>query len=361
MMARFRAQAPATGTAEASRPDTDPELLGIDPDIDERTTSIGRADVPPPPPSTPDRAERYARLTKRKIRHTNPVVAEAAVQAAATVACMFEYTAQTTENERMSTLARFAAWAAVGDVVDLDRALHKGIVDEYIVLCAHRAPRGLRECRNVLYNAGRLLHPNDFPPARVLPAPRPLRQEAASHHQIDRLYRCVASLPGTLGTQAQVLMDLCYGVGARSADFKTLRGTAITVMRSHSRAICVVELPNNAGGFRYVPVFDKKVNARLLGLAARVGDGLVLAPTKDIAERNIANRVSERLRKRGYPGISATALRNRWILDLAERIPATLLVQLADVLDMRVLADQRGKLPRYKVRHTIAVLEEARR
>jgi hypothetical protein len=194
-----------------------------------------------------------------------------------------------------------------------------------------------------------------------LPAPRPKRQKAASYDDIRKLYRLIQELPHALGTRVQVLADLSYGVGARPGDFKVLRGTAITTVRSHGRAICVVTLPNNAGGVRKVPVMESGINARLLALAARVGDDLVLAPDKEFAERNLVNRISEHMRRRGYPGVQPAALRNRWILDLAERIPAALLLQLADVLDVRVLADQRGQLPHYKVRHTITILQEALR
>jgi DNA-binding PucR family transcriptional regulator len=140
-----------------------------------------------------------------------------------------------------------------------------------------------------------------------------------------------------------------------------LRGTAITTVRSNGRAICVVSLPNSAGGVRQVPVLDAGVNARLLALAARAGNDLVLAPNREFAERNIVNRIGEDMRRRGYPGLQPAALRNRWILDLAERIPAALLLQLADVLDVRVLSDQRGQLPHYKVRHTITLLQEGPR
>jgi hypothetical protein len=106
-------------------------------------------------------------------------------------------------------------------------------------------------------------------------------------------------------------------------------------------------------------VIDPAISARLLELSARVGSGLVLTPDAEVAERNIANRVGEQLRDRGYPGLNFAALRNRWVLDLAERIPAALLIQLADLVDVRVLADQREQLRRYKTRHIITLMMEA--
>jgi hypothetical protein len=213
----------------------------------------------------------------------------------------------------------------------------------------------------VLYNAGRQFHPREFPPARVLPAPRLKREQAASYSEIASLYRFIWELPSALGMRALTLVDLAYGVGARSGDFKVLRGTAITTLRSGGRAACVVTLPNNAGGVRQVPVMDSGINTRLIELAARVGDGLVLCPNAEFAERNIVNRISEKLTRRGYPAICPQALRNRWVLDLAERIPAALLLQLADARDLRILADQRNQLPHYKTRHTITIMQEALR
>lgn len=157
----------------------------------------------------------------------------------------------------------------------------------------------------------------------------------------------------------QILLDLSYGAGARPADFRTLRGTAITGVTVDGRAIAVVSLPNLGGGVRQVPVVDPSISGRLLGLAANIGDRLVLAPHATVAERNIVNRVSEQLRSHGHAGLDPIALRNRWILDLAERVPAVLLQQLADVCELRILVDQRSSVTQFKLRHAITILNEA--
>ncbi len=355
-MARFKGPKRAKAAAVRSLEDVPAE-----PQLDEASALVLRAAVAPLPDPGPDRLERMRVLTGITIRHDDPQVAIDAVTQAATVRCMIEFTRTSTDVKACAELARFLGWAAVDGVVDARRALHRSGVDEYLTLQGYRRPRGLRECRQILYTAGRLFHPREFPPARVLPAPRPKRQTAASHDDIRKLYRLIQEMPPALGMRALALADLSYGVGARPADFKVLRGTAITTVRSDGRAICVVTLPNNAGGVRQVPVLDPGINGRLLALAARAGDDLVLAPNREFAERNIVNRIGEDMRRRGYPGPQPAALRNRWILDLAERIPAALLLQLADVLDIRVLADQRGQLPHYKVRHTITLLREGLR
>ncbi len=117
-------------------------------------------------------------------------------------------------------------------------------------------------------------------------------------------------------------------------------------------------LPNIHGGTRQVPVINPDISARLLEYAHRCGSGYLLATSTGKVERNAANRAGEHLRARGHHGFSPMALRNRWILDMAERIPASLLLQLADVCDLRVLADQRPLLPTYGIQHSIALLNE---
>ena len=331
----------------------------------------------PDSPSTADRAvalaavrelpavdtseqERRGRLLLLTVKAPTPEIGVAAVEAAATARCLVPFTCWSTDRNAAAAIARFLVWTAYfTGVVDLRRAFRHGNVDRYLLSSGTGAERGLRERRNVLYGIGRVLHPREYPPARVVPAPRAKRQSAASPAEIRDFTALIPRLPEPLGSKAQVVFDLCLGAGARSADFKTLRGTAITTMRSYGRAFSVVTLPNNAGGVRQVPVIDPAISARLLELSARVGSGLVLTPDAEVAERNIANRVGEQLRDRGYPGLKLAALRNRWVLDLAERIPAALLIQLADLVDVRVLADQRDQLRRYKTRHIITLMMEA--
>lgn len=312
------------------------------------------------PALPPDEEERRAQLLVLTVKAPNSEIARAAVEAAATARCLVPFTRSSTDTKAAAAIARFLVWTAYPTgVVDLRRGFRRRNVDRYLMSAGTGAERGLRERRNILYGTGRMLHPREYPPARVLPAPRPKRQAAATPTEIRDLMAWIPRLPEALATRAQVLFDLAYGAGARPADFKTLRGNAITTMRSYGRAFSVVTLPNNAGGVRQVPVIDPAISARLLELSARVGSGLVLAPDAEFAERNIVNRISEKMRDRGYPGLNVAALRNRWILDLAERIPAALLVQLADLVDVRVLADQRDQLRRYKTRHVITLMMEA--
>ncbi len=70
--------------------------------------------------------------------------------------------------------------------------------------------------------------------------------------------------------------------------------------------------------------------------------------------RNAANKVSESLIRRSDNGVNAAAVRRRWMLDLAETVPAALLMQLADVKELRVLAEQRHHLPSFEIHHGVS-------
>jgi hypothetical protein len=323
--------------------------------------AVARDAVRPLPNPNPTQDERRQRLLQLRVRADDPAVALAAIEAAASLRCMLPFTCWSTDIGATAEIGRYLVWSAFNGVVDARRAFRRANVDRYLIGSGTGTERGLRDRRRILYGTGRVLHPREYPPARVVPSPRAKRQIAASTTEIQELKALIPGLPPQLGSRVQVLFDLCYGAGARPADFKTLRGNAISTVRMYERGFSVVTLPNLSGGVRAVPVTDPEISARLLDLAARAGDGLVLAPNAEFAERNIVNRVSEHLRRHGYPGINTAALRNRWALDLSERVPAALLVQLADVLDLRLLSDQREQLHRYKTRHAITLMMEGTR
>ncbi len=353
-MARFKASAPAVTSKHRDEGGEVPPSS---------TAVMSRPVVSALPlPKDCDR-ERYERLLVIRVRSVDSGIGEAAVENAARVRCLLPFTCASTDRNAASLIARFlVAEASVVGVVDAKSSFRRANVDRYLAARARRrTERSLRECRNVLYAAGRVMHPPEYPAARVLPAPRFKRQEAASVHRVQALYALVPGLPASLARRLEVLIDLSYGAGARSADLKMLRGSAISTVRHDGRELTVVTLPNLGGGTRQVPVFDAVIGSRIADLANHVGDGLLLAPGRDEAERNAPNRISEHLRRLGYGGVSVTALRNRWVLDLAERVPAALLVQLADVVDTRVFADQRGQLPTYSLRHSVAVMGEVQR
>lgn len=355
-MARFKKMTIAT-TAPGRG-----DVLTQEPAVADRAlAAVARAVVRELPQPNPSESDRLARLQQITVHADDPEVGRAAVDAAAKLRCLVPYSSAEQDRKTVGAMARFLVWSAYGGVVDPVRAFTRANVDEYLAATVTSSERSLLQRRYFLYRTGRVLHPQQFPPLKMVSAPHRQHHPVAKPHQVRHLQAIIPGLPTALSLRAQALLDLTYGAGARPADFKTLRGTAITSIAVDGRAVSVVALPNLAGGIRQVPVVDPNISARLLGLSVRVGDGLVLAPTARVAERNIVNRVSEQLRQHGHPRLDAVAMRNRWVLDLADRIPAVLLQQLADLCEMRILVDERALMPQYKLRHSITILMGAAR
>lgn len=305
--------------------------------------------------------QRYRALAGLTIRGVNPSYLVPALESAKRLWCRLGDFALSTDRVSAAHLARYLAFEAerVG-TFDYRTALRRANVDRHLMdIATRKTNRSMRTIRWILYDAGRLVHPREYPEARTLPAPRTKRIDAASPQDIHHWYALAPTLPKWLRRRLTLLLDLCYGAGARPPDFKVLRGTSITSETVDGRPIAIVRLQNTAGGTRLVPVTDPDISSRLLALAkAKESDYLLPATTGEV-ERNATNRIGEQLRARGHRSISAAALRNRWILDLAARVPAALLLQLADVVDVQVLADQRTQLPTYGIHRAIALMTES--
>lgn len=304
--------------------------------------------------------DRYRALAGLTIRGVDPRYLVPALESAKRLWCRLGDFALSTDRISVAHLARYLAFEAerVG-TFDYRTALRRTNVDRHLMdIATRKTNRSMRTIRWILYDAGRLVHPREYPEARTLPAPRTKRIDAASPQDIRDWYTLAPTLPPWLRRRLTLLLDLCYGAGARAPDFKALRGTSITSETIDGRHIAIVRLQNTAGGTRLVPVTDPDISNRLSALAQSKGSDYLLPAAKGEVERNATNRIGEQLRARGHGSISAAALRNRWILDLADRVPAALLLQLADVVDVQVLADQRTQLPIYSIHRAIALMTE---
>jgi hypothetical protein len=304
--------------------------------------------------------ERYRALAKLAIKGVDPRYMAPALESAKRLWCRLGGFALSTDRISAAHLARYLAFEAerIG-TFDYRTALRRANVDRHLMDIATRRPkRSMRTIRWILYDAGRLVHPREYPEARTLPAPRTKRIAAASPQDVRDWYALAPTLPLWLGRRLEILLDLCFGAGARPPDFKVLRGTSITRETIDGRDLAIVRLPNTAGGTRLVPVTDPAISRRLLDHGRTKGSGYLWPAPKGEVERNATNRIGEHLRARGHRNINAATLRNRWILDLAANVPAALLLQLADVVDVQVLADQRDQLPTYGIHRAIALMTE---
>jgi hypothetical protein len=347
-MARFRAM---TSGDSSLRRSCDNEQAG--------RPEVGRRDVLPPISPDIDMA-RYERLGGVTIRGLNATFTEPALLTARRLRCLLPQPAHRTDADATGRLARYVAIEAqrTGEL-NYKKIFRRSAVDRYLDHQSRRlTSRTMRTLQAQLYAAGRLVHPQEFPKRKGLAAPHVRRATAASPAEIRDAYLLTALLPPTLASKLTILLDLCYGAGARPGDLKVLRGSSITETTWEGQPVAIVHLPNLSEGTREVPVADPEISARLIALAEAKGPRYLMATGDGEVERNVANRSTETLHERGLESITATSLRNRWVVDLAIRVPAALLLQLADVQTAGILSDQRDQLPTYGLLHATALTKE---
>jgi hypothetical protein len=346
-MARFRAMAPGESRVQqtpAKQPTVRP---------------AGRRDVLPPISHDID-IRRYELLGSVTIRGLNAAFTAPALLTARRLRCRMPEPAAKTDRDATGRLARYIAKEAerTGEL-DYKRILRRSAVDRYLEHEARRlTSKTMRTLQAQLYAAGRLVHPQEFPKRKGLQAPHVRRAAAASLADVRDAYTLAPMLPPILGSKLVVLLDLCCGAGARAGDLRVLRGSSITETTWEGQPVAVVCLPNLDGGTRQVPVGDPEISARLIAVAKAKGPRYLMATGDEEVERNVANRSAEKLRKRGLESITATSLRNRWLVEIAIRVPAALMLQLADVRTAQILSDQRDQLPTYELLHATALTKE---
>lgn len=348
------ARHPAMAAASPEEPDPHTPAVQVEPAV-----KGGRLVLPAFVPAIDP--QRYARLSSIDVlRGVNKAYAGPAIEAGKRLWCLTDEATTYTDRDAVRAVARFL-------VIDADRmgafnfkaSFRRANVDAYLnYLQTYRRARGMRTIRGQLYAVGRTVHPREYPARQALAQPHVRRTPAASPKLVDELYALAPTLPASLSQRLFVVLDCCLGAGARAGDFRTLTGQSVTEARWEGETVAVVNLPNIAGGHRHVPVADVEVSQRLLALARTRKSEFLLRSTNGEVERNATNRVAEHLRNRGYPGFDASALRNRWLIEMATRVPAALMLQLADVTTAQILSDQRDQLPNFGLQHAIALTKE---
>ncbi|WP_141214032.1 hypothetical protein [Mycobacterium marinum] len=305
---------------------------------------------------------RYERLRGLTIRNHDKRYAPAAVESGKRLVCrLSEYTPKN-DRDRAGDIARYLATeAARVDGFNYKAALRRANVDRYFDLKAMRVkPSSLKDIRTALYDAGRLTHPREFPAKKVVGAgPRRSPTTAASMDRVDALYAVAPVLPRIHSRRLLVMLDLCFGAGARPRDLKTIRGVDVDHTQWGGQPVALVRRDNLTGGTRIVPVVDPTISQRLIDVAAERGARYLITTGNREMTRNSVNEISEYLLRRGHEPIKAQALRHRWILNLAATVPAALMLQLADVKDAKVVSWHREQLPTFGLQHALAYLKEA--
>ncbi|WP_312977266.1 hypothetical protein [Corynebacterium sp.] len=316
------------------------------------------------PPAAPNRVRRLTERLLRtedqkacfaRLRNLSIQVPESPLRARAiTIGALVCAIAGVSDPKLAQMLMRYLyAEAVVHQVVDEERALTRDRVDKYLYRDQTFSLRSQRMYRSVLYDAGRVLYPREFPAPKAVLGPRIKRKSAADSLVARDLYALASSLPESLRVRLVLILDLVTTVGLRAREIREIKGGDVDTRRiGQGHEIVAISVRYRGTVDRVVPIVDPRRGQRILDRAREVGSDQPLMPAgtrEHTVEKNAVNRVTEQLKRLGYPGVDVAALRSRWILDLASTpgIPAAALLRLAGVGDLQVLVDQKELLPQY--------------
>ncbi len=328
---------------------------------DERPGHSGAGEAGGLPTERPD-AVRLARLEGFGLAGEGAPMRSAVVASAALIWSRTAARRPGTDQRAMSILVSVLLDdAAVHGEVNSRRALRRASVDRWLTRTADgRKPGSARTYRTTLYTAGRVLFPREYPAPQAVSASRTKTRPVVSGDAVRNVYLLAPGLPELLRRRVLLILDLCAGAGLHTDELRNLRGSDIQPLDVDGSQTALVHIQSSRSQPRDVPVVHPAKAARLLQTAAEAGSEFVLATgRRDRPGKNLVNSVTAALRDRGYPGMSPEALRNRWLLDLSERVPAVVLLQLAGVNDLRILSDQRNQLVIPKTLETARILIEA--
>lgn len=310
-----------------------------------------------------EQLERYERLRNVTIRGQAGTLRDEAVDASARVWVHTPVHIPAVDAKECQILARFLYSDALPyQYVDIDRACTRANSDRWLE--STTASLGLRSRRTyqaVLYSAGRVVHPREFPAPRAVISPRSKGAPAAKPGTAEAMYAITPGLPDPLRVPTLLVLDLASGAGLRPAEIREVTGDDVQVIdRPGGHQLVTVRVRRRGKVDRVVPVIHPAKARRILDRAGQVGSRPMIGLTRDgHVEHNAVNRVSERLVRMGFPKLNAAALRHRYLLDVAVHpgIPAAAMLSLFGVCDMRVLVDRVEQLPRYSAEELADLLD----
>ncbi|MBN7316209.1 hypothetical protein IUS99_05490 [Mycobacteroides abscessus subsp. massiliense] len=304
---------------------------------------------------------RLAVLRRCRLRPVESTLHEAAVEAAALVWVRTPERSVDGDRRAMSILAGMLLDdSEVFGGVEVWRSLRRAAVDRWLTRTGKQRKEGsARTYRTTLYTAGRVLYPREYPGLQTVSAPRTPGRPAADPKQVRVAYEVAPTLPPAISRRLVLILDMCGGAGLHADELRALRGIDIRPLDVGDQQGAVICIGAQETAAREVPVIAPGRARRILEAAREAGPYPVLGlGRRDSVGKNIVNAPMAELRDRGISGVSPEALRNRWILNLASRVPAAVMLSLVGVGDLRVLSDQRNQLVRLKTVEMARILQE---
>ena len=341
-MGRFTALAAAPVVVEESKRSSIPAVSVIGQASPSRVRRLTRRTLPD--------TDRYLRLKEIGIQRPAGPLRSDAIDRAALVQAHTRAIDEVADAKAARVVARYLYdEAIVLGSVDEERALTRPAVDKWLFRDDVFSRRSQRTYRTILYSAGRVLYPHEFPEPHRQRGPRRKAVPAARLSLETELYAIAPNLRPMLRAQLLTILDLITGAGLSSQEIRHLRGSDISPLELPERTVVQIAVRKKGVVSRVVPVVCPVRGHRLLTRAREVGHGFVFPIVGDSMPRNAICHVSDELVEQGFPGFNAAALRNRWVVKLASDpgVPAAMLMKMAGIADLRVLHDLEADLPTF--------------
>lgn len=341
-MGRFTALAAAPAAVEKSRREGIPAVSVIGQASPSRVRRLTRRTLPD--------TDRYLRLREIGIQRPAGPLRSEAIDRAALVQAHTRAIDEVADAKAARIVARYLYdEALLFSSVDEERALTRAAVDRWLFRDDVFSRRSQRTYRTILYAAGRVLYPHEFPEPHRQRGPRRKAVPAAKTSLEDELYAIAPSLRPMLRAQLLTILDLTTGAGLSSQEIRHLRGSDISPLELPERTVVQIAVRKRGVVSRVVPVVCPVRGHRLLARAREVGSGFIFPIVGETMPRNAICHVAEELVEQGFPGFNAAALRNRWVVKLASDpgVPAAMLMKMAGIADLRVLHDLEADLPKF--------------
>lgn len=294
--------------------------------------------------------DRYRAMLKFSIKQPDSDLARDAIVRAATVWVCTDFRTPKQDEDAVKFLANYLFteglyWGHINEA----RALPREIVDNWLT-SESLSPTSARIYRSLLYQAGRVLYPREYPKPYAPTAKRARALKAVTADEVKYFYAAAAAIGGGLGRRLTYILDLSTAAGLRSEEIRDLKGKDFSeITLADGRSVVIIAVRRRGTLNRRVPVTCPARQQRMMARAREVGTGYFF-PTAEGGRPPVgavANTFAE-LRTRGYKGAVIHQLRNRWLLDMVHtRIPAAALAGLCGPGLFRAIADHVTYLRTY--------------